>query len=167
MKRWLFTRYASLDRPTLSQPGISTPILGSGSVGTAPVVITDPDTEQDHQVNVDPKYAKKDWYDTKLSKPCPLDHGDHELGSCASFFSVSPRGRIDALKFTICWTCLDPLSRCRTVSRLSKCGNEKKFIRMICAECHVKQGGKNQSGTNMLLCTDPTPKKLVRIDWLN
>ena len=124
--------------------------------------VTDPGTGQDHQVNTDPEYAKKDWYDTKLSKPCPMDHGDHELGLCTSFFSVSPAERIDAIKHRICLTCLDPLPRCRDVSGSSKCGNEERFMQMTCAECYVRQGGKNQAGTNVLLCTDPTHKKISK-----
>ena len=35
-------------------------------------------------------------------------------------------------------------------------------MQMTCAECYVRQGEKNQAGTNVLLCTDPTHKKISK-----
>ena len=35
-------------------------------------------------------------------------------------------------------------------------------MQIICAECYVRQGEKNQAGINVLLCNDPTHKKISK-----
>ena len=115
--------------------------------------------------------AAKDWYDLKLKKPCPLDNHSHEIGTCAEFFSLSAKERRESAKNKLCWTCFDPLFKCRNASKSDKCALESSCSKLICTECAESNRAKHfgrYSGMNILLCynqnhSKPSKDQLMQI----
>ena len=111
------------------------------------------------------KNAEKDWYNKSVQKPCPLPHhGRHEVGTCAEFFSLTPRERREVSKNKLCWTCLDPLDRCRAINnnQSGKCAQEHKVKDLICYECDDvirKRNNGKSSGVSVLMCTVESHRK--------
>ncbi|MEL6802928.1 MAG: hypothetical protein AAFO91_03995, partial [Bacteroidota bacterium] len=96
----------------------------------------------------------KDWHNTSLTRPCPIEgHGSHELSSCAKFLSMPAKERRSVSQLKVCYTCLSPLWMCREMSKSSLCVHERAFEGLICKQCAESVKGRRLSGMNILMCS--------------
>ena len=59
------------------------------------------------------KFNPTKWYRVGLKFPCPLSNHQHEMSTCAEFFSLNPGDRWDKMeKGRICYSCLAPKDVC-------------------------------------------------------
>ena len=60
------------------------------------------------EVGVFASFHNKKWYSNHLKFPCPIGNYQHELNTCAEFFSMSPVERWNKMdKGKLCYSCLD------------------------------------------------------------
>ena len=81
------------------------------------------DTEKDSGV-FSTSFHNTKWYQAGLKFPCPLKGHQHEMTTCADFFSLSPTERWSRMeKGKVCYTCLKPKDVCST----KRCGFDTKI----------------------------------------
>jgi hypothetical protein len=116
--------------------------------------------KKDHK----PKLSKQNrgWFNPSLKFPCPIFAHDHELASCAEFFSLpgGEKKRISGRK--LCFSCLGPKEKCfKENTNEYKCINMHRAKSLICRGCVniVKNHDIENPPYNMLLCqSDNHPK---------
>ena len=99
------------------------------------------------------------WYNRKHIMPCPMDNHNHELGTCAEFFSNTPLERRKASSGRMCWTCLGPRDKCSIRKKgLIKgyvCANETRVKRLLCKDCVAgATQDSERSACNVLMCVN-------------
>jgi len=96
------------------------------------------------------KFNATKWYRASLKFPCPLSNHQHEMSTCAEFFSLSPGDRWNKMeKERICYSCLAPKDVC--VNR--RCSFEAKVPDSLkCQGCAVWAQPKNLATLSVFFC---------------
>ena len=69
--------------------------------------------KESHSSAFTTKLSNPKWYRAGLKFPCPLTNHQHEMSTCAEFFSLSPGDRWNKMeKGKICYACLAPKDVC-------------------------------------------------------
>ena len=96
------------------------------------------------------KFNPTKWYRADLKFPCPLSNHQHEMSTCAEFFSLSPGDRLNKMeKGRICYSCMAPKDVC--VNR--RCSFEAKIPESLkCQGCAVWAQPKNLAPLSVFFC---------------
>ena len=106
--------------------------------------------EESHSSAFTTKISNPKWYRAGLKFPCPLTNHQHEMSTCAEFFSLSPGDRWNKMeKGKICYACLAPKDVC--VNR--RCSFEAKVPESLkCQGCASWAQSKNLAPLSVLFC---------------
>ena len=98
------------------------------------------------------KFNPTKWYRASLKFPCPLSNYQHEMSTCAEFFSLSPEDRWNKMeKGRICYSCMAPKDVC--VNR--RCSFEAKIPESLkCQGCAVWAQPKNLAPLSVFFCRE-------------
>ena len=95
-------------------------------------------------------YHNTKWYQAGLKFPCPLRNHQHEVNTCAEFFSFSPAERWSKMeRGKICYTCIRPKDQCST----KKCTLDTKTPETLkCQGCAPWAQANKLAPLNILFC---------------